>query len=65
MADSFGFCGARPSAVNDELALRSSIGLFLFVPLGVNEQLIDASGFRLLKHEDSQRKCCPGFGTLA
>src|SRR4029453_14475661 len=37
---------------NDELALRSSIGLFLFVPLGVNEQLIEASGFRLLKHED-------------
>ena len=37
---------------NDELALRSSIGLFLFVPSGVNEQLIAASGFRLLKHED-------------
>ena len=37
---------------NDELALRSSIGLFVFVPLGVNEQLIEASGFRLLKHED-------------
>ena len=37
---------------NDELALRSSIGLFLFVPLGVNEQLIEASGFRLLKNED-------------
>ena len=37
---------------NDELALRSSIGLFLFVPSGVNEQLIAASGFRLLKQED-------------
>ncbi|PYL46674.1 MAG: hypothetical protein DMF32_12035 [Verrucomicrobia bacterium] len=37
---------------NDELALCSSIGLFLFVPPGVNEQLIEASGFRLLKHED-------------
>ena len=37
---------------NDELALRSSIGLFLFVPPGVNEQLIETSGFRLLKHED-------------
>jgi len=37
---------------NDELALRSSIGLFLFVPPGVNEQLIEASGFHLLKHED-------------
>ena len=37
---------------NDELALRSSIGLFLFVPPGINEQLIEASGFRLIKHED-------------
>jgi SAM-dependent methyltransferase len=37
---------------NDELALRSSIGLFLFVPPGVNEQFVEASGFRLLKHED-------------
>jgi len=37
---------------NDELALRSSIGLFLFVPPGVNEKLIEDSGFRLLKHED-------------
>ena len=37
---------------NDELALRSSIGLFLFVPPGANEQFIKASGFRLLKHED-------------
>ena len=37
---------------NDELALRSSIGLFLFVPPGVNEHFIEASGFRLLKHED-------------
>jgi SAM-dependent methyltransferase len=37
---------------NDELALRSSIGLFLFVPPGVNEQFVEASGFRLLKQED-------------
>lgn len=37
---------------NDELALRSSIGLFVFVPKGVNQQFIEASGFRLLKHED-------------
>jgi SAM-dependent methyltransferase len=37
---------------NDELALRSSIGLFLFVPPGVNEQLIDAAGLRLLRQED-------------
>jgi hypothetical protein len=37
---------------NDELARRSSIGLFLFVPLAVNEELIEESGCRLLKHED-------------
>src|SRR5215207_1497733 len=38
---------------NDELALRSSIGLFLFVPPGVNERLIEEVGLRLLKHEDA------------
>src|SRR5207245_9951655 len=37
---------------NDELALRSSIGLFPVVPIGVNEQLIEAAGFRLVKQED-------------
>lgn len=37
---------------NDELALRSSIGLFLFVPVGVNEQLIEAAGLRLVRQED-------------
>jgi SAM-dependent methyltransferase/predicted N-acetyltransferase YhbS len=37
---------------NDELALRSSIGLFLFVPPGVNERLIEEAGLRLVKHED-------------
>ena len=38
---------------NDELALRSSIGLFLFVPPGVNERLIAEAGLRLLRQEDS------------
>ncbi len=38
---------------NDELALRSSIGLFLFVPLGFNEQMIEAAGFRLIRQEDA------------
>jgi len=37
---------------NDELALRSSIGLFLFVPAAVNEQLIAKAGFRLVKQKD-------------
>jgi cyclopropane fatty-acyl-phospholipid synthase-like methyltransferase len=37
---------------NDELALRSSIGLFLFVPPGVNEALIARAGFVLIRQED-------------
>jgi SAM-dependent methyltransferase len=37
---------------NDELALRSSIGLFLFVPPGVNERFIEEAGFRLVQQED-------------
>jgi SAM-dependent methyltransferase len=37
---------------NDELAQRSSIGLFLFVPPGVNERLIEQAGLRLVQHED-------------
>jgi len=37
---------------NDELALRSSIGLFLFVPPGINEQLIASAGFQLVQQED-------------
>jgi SAM-dependent methyltransferase len=37
---------------NDELASRSSVGLFLFVPPGINEQFIEQSGFKLIKQED-------------
>jgi SAM-dependent methyltransferase len=37
---------------NEELALRSSIGLFLFVPPGINERLIDDAGFQLVRQED-------------
>jgi SAM-dependent methyltransferase len=37
---------------NDELAKRSSIGLFLFVPLGINERLIEEAGLRLVRQED-------------
>jgi SAM-dependent methyltransferase len=37
---------------NDELALRSSIGLFLFVPAGLNERLVEQAGFRLVRQED-------------
>ncbi len=37
---------------NDELALRSSVGLFLFAPPGVNERLIARAGLRLVDQED-------------
>jgi SAM-dependent methyltransferase len=37
---------------NDELAARSSIGFFLFVPLEVTERLIKEAGFALLRRED-------------
>ena len=37
---------------NDELALRSSIGLFLFAPQGVNERFIEQAGLRLVRQED-------------
>jgi len=37
---------------NDELALRSSIGLFLFVPPDVNDRLIVDAGFTLLEKQD-------------
>lgn len=40
------------AVTNDELALRSSVGLFLFVPPGLNEQLITQAGFDLIKQED-------------
>ena len=37
---------------NDELAMRSLVGLFLFVPPGINEQLIEKAGFNLVQQED-------------
>jgi SAM-dependent methyltransferase len=38
---------------NEELALRSSIGLFVFAPPGVNEALIAEAGFELVRREDA------------
>jgi SAM-dependent methyltransferase len=35
-----------------ELALRSSIGVFVFVPAGVNERLIEEAGLRLVRQDD-------------
>ena len=37
---------------NEELARRSSIGLFLFVPPGVNERLVEEAGLHLVRQED-------------
>jgi hypothetical protein len=41
----------RP-VTNDDLALRSSIGLFVFTPPGVNEHFIHTAGFNLLRQQD-------------
>jgi len=40
------------SASADEIATRSSIGLYIFVPPGENERLIAAAGFMLLSADD-------------
>ena len=40
------------AVTNDELAMRSSVGLFLFVPPGVNERLIKDAGLRLVQMDD-------------
>ena len=37
---------------NEELAVRSSIGYFLFAPPDVNERLIEQAGFDLDRRED-------------
>ncbi|HET9908133.1 MAG TPA: class I SAM-dependent methyltransferase [Anaerolineales bacterium] len=37
---------------NEELAARSNIGFFLFVPLETTEKFIQAAGFKLLRRED-------------
>ncbi|HEY0738800.1 MAG TPA: class I SAM-dependent methyltransferase [Herpetosiphonaceae bacterium] len=37
---------------NDEIAVRSSIGHFVFVPRGENERQLEAVGFRVLRCED-------------
>ena len=46
---------------NAELAIRSSIGNYLFVPTGLNERLIEQSGFRLLRADDTTE----GAATIA
>jgi SAM-dependent methyltransferase len=38
---------------DEEMRIRSSVGFFLFVPPGVNERLLDATGFELLDATDA------------
>ena len=38
---------------NRELAIRSSIGNYVFLPAGLNEQLIEKAGFRLVRADDT------------
>jgi len=40
------------SVSNEELAARSSIGFFLFVPLEVTKNLVQEAGFKLIRCED-------------
>ena len=40
------------AVTNEELAVRSSIGFFIFMPLGWTERYIKEAGFNLLKSED-------------
>ena len=40
------------AVTNEELALRSSVGLFVFVPPGLNEMLIEQAGLWLVRQED-------------
>jgi SAM-dependent methyltransferase len=37
---------------NDELDRRSAIGLFVFLPAGLNERLIEEAGLRVIRQED-------------
>ena len=38
---------------NEELAMRSSMGFFVFSPQGENESLIESAGLRLLRADDA------------
>jgi SAM-dependent methyltransferase len=42
---------------NAEIAARSMIGNYFFLPVGENERLIRAAGFRLLKSDDLTSAC--------
>jgi SAM-dependent methyltransferase len=38
---------------NEELRIRSSIGFFLFTPIGANEKFLEDAGFRTVRVEDA------------
>jgi hypothetical protein len=38
---------------SDEIAVRSSVGYYLFAPEGANERLLGAAGFQLLRRDDT------------
>jgi SAM-dependent methyltransferase len=42
---------------NSEIATRSSIGIYFFLPAGENERLIGAAGFRQMSSEDLTAEC--------
>ena len=37
---------------NEEVVARSSVGYFLFTPVGEDERLLEEAGLRLLRSED-------------
>ena len=55
-------CMITGPVTNEELALRSSIGVFLFTPPGVNESFIDQAGFKLVRREDASENCAAVAG---
>jgi ubiquinone/menaquinone biosynthesis C-methylase UbiE len=47
---------------NEEFAARSSIGRFIFAPVGVNEQLLELAGFRVLSQTDTTEQVATTAG---
>ena len=42
---------------NQEIATRSMIGTYFFLPIGENERLIQDAGFKLLRNDDLTSAC--------
>jgi hypothetical protein len=43
------------STIRNDVAIRASIGHFLFTPVGVNEHLLELAGFEVLSRTDTTR----------